>query len=116
MGEYKWHKLSEETPQREGNYLVCDNAGHIAIRKWRSEISYYESFSSSNKTIKPARFVKTTGTTAENVYFWTELPEAPDGLSERALREEVLMRQIQKLKKQIAELRAEATTGGGADE
>lgn len=111
--EYKWHRLSDETPEETGEYLVCDERGNIKIKEWEASYEVVHQYCGEiplNRELVPAHFKKTKAYHSEpatNVYFWTEIPEVPIEVIDKA-KAEAIERKIKMLKQQLADLRAEA--------
>lgn len=109
MSEFKWSKPDERKPENGEKYLLCDWHGDISVGFWSDEktVKLYEG---RQEYVKKAGFYKTKGDLAaaiRNIYFFADLPEVPAPMKQQA-KEAQIERKIEALKKQLADLRAEA--------
>lgn len=88
----EWRLFSKEKPSKEGKYLVCDQYGKVTIKYFGEDEGYFYKGSWH-------------GEEATNVYFWTNIPETPNGLAERQAQIEALEKQKRKLAQKIEELK-----------
>ena len=108
MHEYEWHKYPNERPQaEEKKYLVCDQYGHINIKLWGN---IHRRMSHNLILTTDFDFLSVVSRTpAKNVYYWTELPDAPTINNEMATKLEALKREKQKINDEIRAIKRELT-------